>query len=293
MIVPDQKNIKVHFAGLETLHHLLIVDAADINYCLFTVYPYIRKKNKLEDIQQSDMPIIAQEKFRHCIMDSGLFTLMFGSEKGEKSESFLSFWTDKILKFMEVSNYTGTYVEVDCQKVLGVEQAWKYRQYMKENSKNRQINVFHFEDGQKGLDRLIEYSDYIALSIPELRLLKKKDYTYRLANYIKNKKPEIDIHLLGCTEYKMLKQLSFCSSSDSTSWLACQIYGQLSLDTKRPTKNLDKVKIINRYKEKIESFTKYRGVNKITDTTYFYAASSILQCEYLKNKYERFGGDQN
>ena len=45
---------------------------------------------------------------------------------------------------------------------------------------NRIINVFHIEDGQKGLDRLIEYSDYIALSVPELRILKKKEYLYTL-----------------------------------------------------------------------------------------------------------------
>ena len=50
---------------------------------------------------------------------------------------------------------------------------------------NRIINVFHIEDGMKGLDRLIEFSDYIAVSVPELRILGKKNHTVKLAHYIK------------------------------------------------------------------------------------------------------------
>ena len=39
---------------------------------------------------------------------------------------------------------------------------------------NRIINVFHKEDGKKGLERLIEFSDYIAISVPELRVIGTK-----------------------------------------------------------------------------------------------------------------------
>lgn len=164
MIVTNQENIKVHFAGAENIPHMLCVNAANVKYSLFTVFPFIKSKKKSEDVKKNSAPSIIENLSKHCIMDSGLFTLMFGSHKGEQSESFLEAWTDKILKFMSVNNYKGTYVEVDCQKVLGVNQAWKFRQYMKSKSKNRQINVFHIEDGQKGLDRLIEFSDYIALA---------------------------------------------------------------------------------------------------------------------------------
>jgi hypothetical protein len=294
MIVPNQENLKVHFAGAEVLLHTLCQKEAKVKYSLFTVYPFIKGKKNLSDIKYSHIPNIIENEFEHVIMDSGLFTLMFGSEKGEKSEKFLSYWTDCILRFMDESKYKGTYVEVDCQKVLGVEQAWKFREHLKKNSNNRQINVFHFEDGQKGLDRMIEYSDYIALSIPELRILKKKDYTYRLACYIKNKKPDIDIHLLGCTEYSLLEKCSFCSSSDSTSWMQPMRYGGFDLMSgKKSIKQLNKDKIIKKYYNQIKQWTEYQGVNNITDKGFFNYACSIFQCEILKNKYGRAAGNQN
>ena len=41
-----------------------------------------------------------------------------------------------IIDFINITNYKGTYVEVDCQKVLGVEEAWNFRNYLKSNIKN-------------------------------------------------------------------------------------------------------------------------------------------------------------
>ena len=37
--------------------------------------------------------------------------------------------------------------------LLGVEDAWYFRERMRRRLKNPQINVFHFEDGRRGLDR--------------------------------------------------------------------------------------------------------------------------------------------
>lgn len=225
MIVENQSNIKVHFAGAEDINlHELITDKAKINYHLFTVYPFIRKsqKNDKEFINR------IQKISKHSIMDSGLFTLMFGAEKGKKSKDFLDKWTEKIIEFIKETNYKGTYVDVDCQKILGTDAAWEYRKLLKDQlPNNRQINVFHIEDGQNGLDKLIEYSDYIAISVPELRAIKKKEYLYKIFNYIKNKKPSIDIHLLGFTEFIGLEKYKGASSCDSVSWKQCSMYGQL------------------------------------------------------------------
>jgi hypothetical protein len=150
-------------------------------------------------------------------------------------------------------NYTGTMVEVDCQKVLGVEKAWRFREKMIEKVPNRVINVFHIEDGQKGLDRLIEFSDYLAISVPELRFSGKKNHLNSIAHYIKNKKPSIDIHLLGCTEKKKLRELNFCSSADSSSWISGIRYGQI--ETTAGKRHIDNVKEeikIDRYKKWLE-----------------------------------------
>ena len=164
-------------------------------------------------------------------MDSGLFTLMFGAHAGKRDEAFLWKWQELLCDFVNTNRVKATCVEVDCQKVLGVEQAWKFRQKLRDMlPNNRQINVFHIEDGQKGLDRLIEFAEYIAISVPELRIVRRKTYrddVHRLACYIKNKKPEIDIHLLGCTENQMLKENNFCTSSDSTSWQSVNRFGKI------------------------------------------------------------------
>ena len=288
MIVNNQSNIKVHFAGTETISHFWCTNYADVHYTLFTVYPFIRKK-KLGSISYSDIPEIIRSNSKHTIMDSGLFTLMFGSEKGKKDKKFIYEWADKIIEFVNVSKYKGTLVEVDCQKVLGVDAAWELRKYFKQKLKNRIINVFHIEDGKKGLDEMIEFSDYIAISVPELRGLKKKHHTEKLANYIKNKKPSIDIHLLGCTEVKLLKKLKFCSSSDSTSWLQPVRFGGIdSFSNKYFTKNIDKEKLINQYKDTI-----YKFVKNPTDTGLLNYSILIKQCELLKNKYSIFAGNQN
>jgi hypothetical protein len=293
MIIPNQENLKVHFAGCETLPHFLCVNAAKVNYSLFTVYPFIVNKIGSKNTTISEVPKIIDKHSKHTIMDSGLFTLMFGAAKGKKDKKFLFEWVNLIIEFIKVNNFKGTYVEVDCQKILGVDAAWEFREYMKENLPNRQINVFHYEDGKDGLDRMIEYSDYIALSIPELRIIKKKEYVYQLANYIKNKKPEIDIHLLGCTEMKLLRDCNFCSTSDSTSWLTPVRYGVLdSLGDKKLMKNLNNEEIISKYKNKINNFVTKYNLN-LTEKAQLNYSVLIHQCEILKIKYAKLAGSQS
>lgn len=294
MIVSNQSNLKVHFAGVETLPHFLCINTAKINYSLFTIFPFILGKMKNDSKPNfTNIPNIINSNSKHTIMDSGLFSLMFGAYKGQKDKKFLEKWMRLIVEFIEITNYQGTYVEVDCQKVLGVDQAWEFRNYLKKNVKNRLINVFHKEDGEKGLDKMIEFSDYIALSIPELRIIGKKDYTYRLANYIKNKKPNIDIHLLGCTENKLLEQCSFCSTSDSTSWLSPVRYGVIdAVKDKLRTRDLKNEVLISKYESLIKSFATKFNLN-LTDKAFLNYSILIYQAELLKIKYSQYAGNQD
>ena len=197
-------NIKVHFAGSdggEIFYAALL--AAQTKYRLFSCYKYILKRRPDDDFRlPADHVIRVQDTVnRHVIQDSGLFTLMFGAGKGQtQTLESLTEWQDKLIAFVQQNDLRCTCVELDCQKVLGVREAWYLRERMKKLLDNPQINVFHFEDGMRGLDSLIDFSDYIALSIPELRIIKPKTFredTRYLTHYIKNRKPEIDIHLLG------------------------------------------------------------------------------------------------
>lgn len=247
MIVENQSNIKVHLATTEIIPQGIAAIAGDSKYGLGTAFPFVYElftKGKLDNRQTITR---MSKNFNHYILDSGLFTLMFGALKGKKDEKYLDKWYECLTDFVLMDGYHGTMVEVDCQKVLGVEKAWEYRIKMQEKVPNRIINVFHIEDGQKGLERLIEFSDYIAISVPELRFCGKKNYLQKIANFIKSKKPNIDIHLLGFTEKQKLKELSFCSSSDSSSWISGIRYGQVqTLNVKNHINNIKKEVIIDR-----------------------------------------------
>ena len=227
MIVKNQSNIKVHFATTEATGHAIASLAADVQYGLGTAFPFVYKMFKNGKIDNRKIIQNVSSQYKHYILDSGLFTLMFGSLKGKKDEAYIDKWYECLTEYVLHEDYQGTMVEVDCQKVLGTEKAWQYRIQMRDKMPNRIINVFHLEDGQEGLDRMIEFSDYIAISVPELRFINKKEYLYRLASYIKNKKPSIDIHLLGFTEKTNLEKLKFCSSCDSSSWISGVRYGEV------------------------------------------------------------------
>lgn len=293
MIVPNQSNIKIHFATTEDVGHAICSIAGGANYGLGTAFPFVYKMFKTGKIDNKKTIKNVSSNFNHYILDSGLFTLMFGALKGKKDESYINKWYECLTDYVLNENYQGTMVEVDCQKVLGIEKAWEYRLKMEQKVPNRIINVFHFEDGQKGLDRLIEFSNYIALSVPELRLIKKKEYLYRLANYVKNKKPSIDIHLLGFTEKTNLDKFKFCSSCDSSSWISGVRYGDVeTIAGKSHIKNIKK-EILN---EKTKQWLNVR--NKLFPTQTIpnnlqHNAILTFAAEQSLNIYKTYAGSQD
>lgn len=121
---------------------------------------------------------------------------------------------------------------------------------------------FPVHNGMRGLDSMIDFSDYIALSIPELRIIKPKTFredTRYLTHYIKNRKPEIDIHLLGCTDVKMIAQNSFCTSADSTSWLSGVKYGWFDDGNQKAHINQFRKDLIEQRLSAVRTITEGRG----------------------------------
>ncbi len=230
------ENVKVHFAEAENVDFAYVMHDAGVNYWLYTVLPFIMdqfniKWGRITNARHLNPWQELPKLGKHVIMDSGLFTLMFGACKDIKpDETFIRRYKDAICNFVNSNKIDKSIccVECDCQKLLGTELAWELRTQMRDQIPNTVINVFHFEDGKYGLDRMIEFSDYMAISVPELRIVKPATYkedTYRLASYIKNKKPQIDLHLLGCTERALLKRCKFATSADSTTWQQINRYG--------------------------------------------------------------------
>lgn len=281
-------NVKVHFAGAEN-DFSFSLRAAGVKYALYSCFKYIESKKIGDDF--SLPPYIKKSfksGFKNVIQDSGLFTLMFGAKKHVKIDrDFLIDWQDKLIELIVQNNLNDVIcVEIDCQKILGVKDAWFLRERMKSKLPNKQINVFHFEDGKEGLDRLIDFSDYIAISVPELRIIKPKTYrkdAVSLAEYCKSKNPKIDIHMLGCTEKRMLEDIKFCTSCDSTSWQQGFRYGYVKrrhINTMCPSYVKERKQIIEAISEK--SFN-------VTD----YHARASLCASICLNEYEKLAGSQN
>lgn len=288
-------NVKVHFAGTDFSHDCInSLQIAEVRYRLYTVFPAIINKKPGDDFTDKSGVVKRQEElFKHVIMDSGLFTLMFGGQKGVKqTRETLTQWQDKTFEFVRQNRIKGTLVDLDCQKLLGVEDAWFFRQRMKDALPNRQINVFHYEDGQKGLDRLIEFSDYIALSVPEIRIIHPKTFredTHRLACYVKNKKPEIDIHLLGCTDKTMLRENRFCTTADSSSWTGvyrfATIQGNSVYDLKKDV-----------LQDAESRYIKFLGQDKWSGLSANQKRRNIwelISAELSKAVYTKYAGNQN
>lgn len=281
--------LRVHFAGGESCGGTIATLSSDVNFLLYTVYGYI-KGNKCDKAWVKSL-----KYYRHVIQDSGLFTLMFGAGKGTRFDMKSAIdWQDRLIDFVQRNNLSCTCVEMDTQKVFGVKETWILRERMRKKLKNRQINVFHVEDGHEGLDELIKYTDYIAISVPEWRIIRPKEYkscVCRIANYIKNKKPEIDIHLLGCTERDLLKKCNFCTSSDSTSWLSANKYGTYKLLDGHTAhiNTITKNKLDLKRRECMDVAKRIGYTGNITKTTVRWS----LSAEISKKEYEKILGRQD
>ena len=212
--------MKVHFVTANTTQQALL--DSEVRYILNSFYDiHVRKKKiYIDEIN----------KFNHIIIDSGLFTLMFGSKQSQVlDERFFDRWMNDYVNFINKTPFkNATFVELDVQKKLSVEHAWEYRKELKARiNKGTVMNVYHLED--ENPDKLIEFSDYIAISIPELRFNVTRREMFDITKYIsakaalKGKK----VHLLGCTEYHYLKTFNYCYSCDSTTWQDTFRYGVL------------------------------------------------------------------
>jgi hypothetical protein len=288
-------NIKVHFAAAEQIDFALIAHEAGIKYFLWTVFPFIGDYFNLDPypitVDSLFSPRVLEKISNNTIMDSGLFTLMFGSRAGKRDTVFMEKYLEALMDFVISHKLKSTCVEIDCQKILGPEEAWRFRLQMRDKLPNRQINVLHYEDGQDGLDRLIEFSDYMGISVQEIHKKTGKDYknrTYKLVSYIKNKKPDIDIHLLGATDKQLLNQCRFCTSADSTSWMAVNRFGSILGYATRHIKKKALEHAIPAIKKVL-----YYCHKDLTETRMQYYGNYYIAALLYKKIYEQCAGGQD
>ena len=298
--------MKVHFAGLEQMDSACVLNkVCGVQYGLFSVFPFIANQFDIKAVKfKMTIPKVANyldKHYKHVIMDSGLFTLMFGAHAGPRDAKFVEAWQKAIIRFVLETGYKGTVVEVDCQKILGVDHAWKLRKELREALPNQQINVWHIDDGIDGLKEMAAWSEYIALSIPEFRSLYWDNLPMRtlgLCKIIKEVNPNIKIHLLGCTQKDIMRVTKFCDSSDSTSWNAVNRYG---IGTVLGSEGFKKVRVSDMKDqadllvpqiERIFIEDKIDPTGKDANNMTYYGNYAIAGIS-LKEQYSRYAGDQN
>lgn len=280
--LPD--NIKVHFAGLESRNFITAVSEMGVQYGLYSAFQFVYKKLFGKGTTESDIQIMdfLASKMKHVVQDSGLFSLLYGAKQHMADESTVFKWYDALVEWTLEHGQDFAVVEIDCQDILGTDVAWDLRQRMKRDLPNhRIINVFHLSDGVEGLDRLIDFSDYIAVGSGTPN--NSGATMYEVSSYIKSKKPECDIHLLGCTIPAMLRKCSFCTSSDSIYWKSPLRFGVIG---DYHISNLDTEKCREMVGEEVWENIHTRA-NEMSTNAY------VAAIEMHKRWYERAAGNQD
>lgn len=282
--LPD--TIKVHFAGLETHNFITATSEMGVSYGLYSAFPFVFKRlfSKSRAFSSSDFTVTdaLNAKYRHVIQDSGLFSLLYGSKSDLADEHTIFKWYDALVEWTLAHGRDFAIVEIDCQDILGYDVAWDLRERMRRDlPNNRIINVFHLSDGIKGLDRMIEFSDYIGVGSGTPH--NSSATMYEVSTYIKARKPTMDIHLLGCTALKTIQKCSFCTSCDSVSWKSPMRFGEI--DDYHITQ-LDTAKVKRMVGEETYNAIRQRGSELSTNA---YCAT----IEKHKRLYEKYAGNQD
>lgn len=184
---------------------------------------------------------------RALIVDSGLFSFMFGSEQGKMPETYDAYrdYTRKYLDDMAAWGLDCYLVEADTQRLLGMEATFKLREEFKPLGE-RCMYVWHQPEGLDGLVKLAKEVDFLGIGLPELRMIASggasaasqstrvdkmaNDLMRRVHKACGDSPPRI--HLLGCTVASLM-ETTLAWSCDSTSWLAGVKYGQGYLWTEK------------------------------------------------------------
>lgn len=292
--------IKVHFVtGENSLTDVVGLRAAGVHYALFSSYKFIANKPSSSGTFRVNDLRVKKGGFKHIIVDSGVFTLMYGARKGiDATPELMREWMHRLVRFIVDNDIDGDVVEVDCQKICSPEVAWELRREMREllPAKNGIINVYHTEDGEDGFRRIVEFSDYIAIGCPELRVVYPDSYEQKicdLARLAKALKPDIRIHLLGCTENELLKKNAFCTTCDSTSWKQGLLFGNFRTETGKHHISQIRPKVLSdarRVVSDVECAT--FGTSGRTDKRTTYIAHTYICAKLNKQKYTQLVGSQ-
>ncbi len=225
--------MEVYLAGANSAEFNLILHAVGYPARL-TSYFFLKDS---ETGRRWTLDCEAQAPGCRWIMDSGLFSFMFGSQQDAQSapadfDGYRRYATEYV-EAMHRWGWKHAVVECDVQRVLGVEQNERLRDEVFRKSGLDVVYVWHLPDGEAALVDLAKRERRIALSIPELRKVLAggsvaggdvvKKAVLHCLRLIASSGGNPRVHLLGNTEVG-LSTLPV-ESGDSTSWKSSSRFG--------------------------------------------------------------------
>ena len=228
------------YAGISSYQFLQIAWGGKCHGVFSSFYYYF---TGLADRRFEMAKILKSPEYRICndlryrerkdtILDSGLFSLLFGAGKtmgAEVVDRYCDFYFD----FLSNSGYTGKFVELDLQNLKGIKETQIWRDRFEDAfGWERGMVVWHHIDGKDGMKHMAERYPYVAISVPEL----KKRYGTRGASYYasdlidiaKEANSDVQLHMLGCCQASFLGRNMEWDTCDSTSWMAPGAWGRLA-----------------------------------------------------------------
>lgn len=161
-------------------------------------------------------------KYKDFILDSGLFTYLNGKDSSRIDwEKYVVQYADFVKEY-KIKNY----VEVDADKIIGLENVERLRVLLEKRVGWKSIPVWHTNRGyDEWLKECKEYS-YVCFGAFLTDGIAEKKYSL-IEKFLQDaEKENCKVHGLGFTSMKYLKKLKFYSV-DSSSWIAGNRYGTL------------------------------------------------------------------
>lgn len=213
--------MKVYFAGDPGKQENPIYDAG-VRYRLLS-YLDAAKDGGLTDRAQQ----VWAAPYTQLILDSGLFTFLWGV--GATREFDIDAYVKAYAQFVNTHLPDGAVaVECDCAPLVGRDRARAVRRALRKLVHDHIpiMNVYHLDEGSP--DATVDASDYVAVSVPELRRKVTRAELVRITDYVVQRalRRGARVHLLGCTAATLLRRFCIATTCDSTSWLGAVRYNR-------------------------------------------------------------------
>jgi len=225
--------VKVFLAGSEGANMGVVLRFADYPFRLCSYHYLANERTKGLDLS-STMEAVAEDD-AEWIMDSGVFTLVYGAEAGTlQTEDDVLRFTERYVEDVQRWGWKHEVVEVDVQESHGTDFVWRLREEFFAKLPNRVMYVWHRQDGEAGLRELAK-KGRVGVAVREssltmgrtLERLNEKSFLLAVARVLR----ECDhpsLHLLGCTTPEILRHTR-AESCDSATWTNAGRYGCGSL----------------------------------------------------------------